>query len=123
MFEVFREAEFSAAHSLREYRGKCESVHGHNWKVHVYVRAQELNPLGMAIDFGEIKEALNAILSKLDHQNLNETAPFDRINPTSENIAKYICQEASRIIDTEGLKVCRVMVWEKESSCAIYQVD
>lgn len=123
LFEVFREVEFSAAHSLRGYRGRCENLHGHNWKVRVHVKARELNPLGMVMDFGEIEEALNAILAKLDHQNLNETSPFVTTNPTSENIAKYIFREASKIIDTDNLRVDRVMIWEKDNSCAVYEAD
>ncbi len=123
MFKVFKDTEFSAAHSLRRYKGKCESLHGHNWKVRLQLKTQELDSLGMAIDFEEIKEALGTIIAKLDHQNLNEISPFDKINPTSENIARYIFEEASEILCTEKINLDRVMVWEKPSSCAIYKAD
>ncbi len=123
MFKVFKDTEFSAAHNLREYKGRCENLHGHNWKVRLQLVATELDSLGMVIDFEEVKNALTTIISKLDHRNLNEVAPFDKINPTSENIAKYIFQEASTIITTDRVKIDQVMVWEKTSSCAIYQID
>lgn len=123
MFKVFKDAEFSAAHSLRGYKGKCENLHGHNWNVRLQLVANELDSLGMVIDFEEVKNALITINSKLDHQNLNEVVPFDKINPTSENIAKYIFQEASTMLTTDRVKIDRVMVWEKASSCAIYQAD
>lgn len=123
MFKVFKEAEFSAAHSLREYKGRCENMHGHNWKVRLQISASELDSLGMAIDFEEVKQVLNKVIGKLDHQNLNEIPPFDELNPTSENIAKYIFEEASGLINADRVKVDSVMVWEKQSSCAIYEAD
>jgi len=123
LFKVFKEAEFSAAHSLREYKGRCENMHGHNWKVRLQISASELDSLGMAIDFEEVKQVLNKVIGKLDHQNLNEIPPFDELNPTSENIAKYIFEEASGLINADRVKVDSVMVWEKQSSCAIYEAD
>jgi len=123
MFKAFKEAEFSAAHSLRGYKGKCEALHGHNWKIRLQIAASELDPLGMVIDFAELKEILASILGRLDHQNLNEVAPFDKTNPTSENIAKYIYDKASEMLSDERVKVDRVMVWEKSTSCAEYQAD
>lgn len=121
MFKVFKDAEFSAAHSLRGYKGRCENLHGHNWRVRLQLVAEELDSLGMLIDFEEAKNALTTIISKLDHRNLNEVEPFDKINPTSENIAKYIFQEASTILTTDRVEIDKVMVWEKTGSCAIYQ--
>lgn len=123
MFKVFKEAEFSAAHSLREYKGRCENMHGHNWKVRLQLCASDLDSLGMVIDFEEVKQVLNKVISKLDHQNLNEIPPFDKLNPTSENIAKYIFEEASGLVNTDRVRIESVIVWEKQSSCAIYEAD
>ncbi len=123
MFTVFKEAEFSAAHSLRGYKGRCENLHGHNWKVRVHAAAEQLDSLGMVIDFEELKTALAAIVGTFDHQNLNLVAPFDKINPTSENIAKYIYDQASEMLPRDRIKIDRVMVWEKSTSCAVYQAD
>jgi len=123
MFEVYKEAEFSAAHFLRDYEGKCESLHGHNWKVRLLIKALQLDSIGMVMDFEEIKGVLENILTKLDHHNLNEIPPFDRINPTSENVARYIFEEASQLINTENTRVSSVQVWEKQASCAIYKAD
>lgn len=123
MFKVLKDKEFSAAHSLREYKGRCENLHGHNWKVRLQLVAKELDSLGMVIDFEEVKNALATIIDRLDHQNLNEVEPFDKVNPTSENIAKYIFQEASTMLTTDRVNIDQVMVWEKTSSCAIYQID
>jgi len=87
---------FSAAHALRGYKGKCEKLHGHNWKIKASLTAAKLDKTGMAMDFTDIKSALDGVLAKLDHSYLNETSPFDKINPTAENIAEYIyvgCQK------------------------------
>jgi 6-pyruvoyltetrahydropterin/6-carboxytetrahydropterin synthase len=116
MFTLKVEASFSSAHNLRGYKGKCEALHGHNWKVEVLVRAQELDKTGMVMDFTEIKKHLRAVLEKLDHTYLNKIAYFKKINPTSENISKYIYQRlAARI---QGLAA--VTVWEISTSCATY---
>lgn len=123
MYKVFKDSEFSAAHSLRGYKGRCENLHGHNWKVRVQLLADELDSLGMVIDFEQIKKILAAVISKLDHQDLNKVAPFDRINPTSENIARYLFDEVSKKLVTDRVKIDQVMVWEKQSSCAIFQAD
>jgi 6-pyruvoyltetrahydropterin/6-carboxytetrahydropterin synthase len=123
MFRVFKETEFSAAHSLREYKGRCENLHGHNWKVRLQVAAKELDSLGMVIDFQELKRILAVVTGRLDHQNLNNIEPFHQINPTSENIAKYICQETSKMLSSDKVKVEQVMVWEKSTSCAVYEAE
>lgn len=123
MYKVFKEAEFSAAHSLRGYKGRCESMHGHNWQVRLQIRAIDTDSLGMVVDFEEIKQALAKVIGKLDHQNLNEIPPFNELNPTSENIAKHIFEEASGLLNTDRVKVDSVMVWEKQSSCAVYEAD
>jgi len=108
---------FSAAHALRGYKGKCEKLHGHNWKIKASLTAAKLDKTGMAMDFTDIKSALDGVLAKLDHSYLNETSPFDKINPTAENIAEYILCGLSKKIK-KPVKVSEVEVWESESSSA-----
>ena len=118
MFELNIKKEFSSAHRLREYRGKCEALHGHNWRVEVSLASGKLDKIGMVMDFKKVKEALNGVLSKLDHTYLNELGFFKKINPTSENIARYIFDDLKKRI--KGVKVAGVTVWETDSSAATY---
>lgn len=108
---------FASAHCLREYKGKCENMHGHNWKVRAAFCGSELDKTGMLIDFTDVKAHLDAIMLYLDHKFLNETPPFDEINPTAENIAFYIFKELKKV-ETETAKVCEIEVWESETSSA-----
>jgi 6-pyruvoyltetrahydropterin/6-carboxytetrahydropterin synthase len=107
---------FSAAHNLRGYRGKCEALHGHNWKVEACLRGKALDKCGMLADFSGIKRQLAAVLDELDHRYLNGSAYFKKVNPTSENIAKYIFARLKPRL--KGL--CCVTVWESENSAATY---
>ena len=120
MYRLTVRDEFSAAHFIEEYPGKCERVHGHNWRVEVTVCTQQLNELGLAIDFRVMKQVLKAVLERLDHYNLNQVEPFNTINPTSENLAKYILQEFRKLITAEGIEVASVTVWENDRSSATY---
>ena len=120
MYEVYREESFSGAHHLRGYQGKCESVHGHNWKVRAYVSAMELDKLGMVVDFKNLKNSLNEVVDHLDHKDINNVPPFDEINPSAENIAKHIFDELSARLNDARLTVSRIMVWESDASCATY---
>jgi 6-pyruvoyltetrahydropterin/6-carboxytetrahydropterin synthase len=115
---VTRETSFSAAHLLRGYNGECSHLHGHNWKVQVTVKASNLDELGMVIDFKVLDKEIKAVAEELDHHFINEVAPFDNINPTSENLAAFIFKELSARIDNERLAVFEVKVWETEKSCA-----
>ncbi|OGW73034.1 MAG: 6-carboxytetrahydropterin synthase QueD, partial [Nitrospirae bacterium RIFOXYC2_FULL_44_7] len=90
MFELMVDTTFAAAHQLRGYKGKCEQLHGHNWKVQVHVVAEKLNDVDMAMDFHDLKELLNEVVAPLDHSFLNDIFPFTEKNPSSENIAKWI---------------------------------
>ena len=116
MYELMVETDFSAAHQLRGYKGSCERLHGHNWKVQVFLEGEELDETGMLIDFKEIKKKTDKLMEKLDHQYLNELPKFGKINPTTENIAKYIFGELSKKINN----IKKVTVWESEKSCASY---
>ena len=113
-------ASFAAAHQLRGYDGKCESLHGHNWQVQFYVTAKEINKVGLAIDFKEMKECLQAILQTLDHTNLNELPPFQTSNPSSENIARYVFQRATEALRGAKVQVDSIRVWESENAYAEY---
>jgi 6-pyruvoyltetrahydropterin/6-carboxytetrahydropterin synthase len=117
MHSIKVEAGFSSAHNLREYKGKCEDLHGHNWKVEAVVRREKLDPIGMLMDFKELKTPLNAILEDLDHKYLNDLEPFKKLNPTSENIARYIYERLKKEIPDLSL----VTVWENSTSSATYE--
>lgn len=118
MFELTIKGDIASAHYLRGYPGKCKDMHGHTWKVEVVLRADKLNAIGMAEDFAVLKKDFKAFLERLDHKCLNELDPFLDVNPTAENIAKYIYEEYGR--QTAPLKVARVQVWESDMASAIY---
>lgn len=121
-FELKVSDIFSSAHSLRGYEGNCERIHGHNWKVDVVVACQELDDQGMGVDFKDLKRALKNVLEGLDHKNLNDVEPFDRVNPSSENIASYIFSQLEKRV-SNNISLMRVTVWESESACASYVMD
>ncbi|MBI3008451.1 MAG: 6-carboxytetrahydropterin synthase QueD [Candidatus Omnitrophica bacterium] len=120
MFELTVISDFSAAHKLRGYAGKCENLHGHNWKVSVVVESKDLNRLGIVMDFKDIKKELNKVLEKLDHKDLNKLVFFKKINPSSENIASFIYSRISSKLKDKGVNVQKVSVWETDTSCATY---
>lgn len=120
MYELRVFSSFAAAHQLRNYGGKCEQLHGHNWKVEVFVEAEDLTPEGLALDFHEIKKTLAEVLSKFDHQNLNELAMFEKENPSSENLARLIHNDLTAFLSRFNVRVGKVSVWESESCCASY---
>jgi 6-pyruvoyltetrahydropterin/6-carboxytetrahydropterin synthase len=120
MFELSVQSYFAAAHRLKHYQGKCEALHGHNWKVEVTVQALELNAIGLAIDFKDLKEMLNEALAPLDHTCLNDIPPFNDINPSSENIAKFIYEVLKKKLPGQPVTLTRVSVWESENSWAAY---
>ena len=117
MYEILIKSDFSGAHNLKGYKGKCEELHGHNWKVEVGLSGSTLNSQGMIMDFKELKEMLKSALSDLDHRNLNDLACFKKKNPTSENIAQLIY---SRLANATKRKM-RVSVWETDTSCASFE--
>jgi 6-pyruvoyltetrahydropterin/6-carboxytetrahydropterin synthase len=120
MYEVSIETHFSAAHSLRNYQGKCESLHGHNWKVEVTVVRDDLDKIGMAIDFKILKEKTRTVIDQLDHCHLNELPAFTQLNPSSENIARYLFEKLIKELKDEKVKLIKVTVWESEGSRATY---
>ncbi len=120
MFELMVETQFSSAHQLRGYKGKCESLHGHNWRVQVYVVSEKLNEIDMAIDFHELKRIAEEIISPLDHGFLNDIFPFTEKNPSSENIAKWIYDSIKKKLYGDTVNLSAVTVWESETSSATY---
>jgi len=119
MYRIKVKRIFSSAHHLRNYKGKCENVHGHNWAVSVEVEKNELDSSGMVMDFKELKMKLDEILKILDHKDLNEVEYFKIVNPSSENIAKYIYEELKKNLP-QDLKICMVEVSETPDSSASY---
>ena len=123
MYEVTIIKSFSAAHLLNQIGGKCEELHGHNFKVEVTVAAADLNKSGLLIDFRVVKKWLTVILDQMDHQHLNELPFFSRLNPSAENIAKYIYGEMKLKAEQAEVKVARVKVWESENAVVTYIPD
>ena len=117
MYEIKVKSSFSAAHNLRNYRGKCENLHGHNWNIEAIFTYGFLGKDGMAVDFKEAKSLLESVLKEFDHSYLNETDAFKRLNPTSENMAKLIYDG----IKKNNKFLTSVSVWENEGSCATYR--
>jgi 6-pyruvoyltetrahydropterin/6-carboxytetrahydropterin synthase len=120
MYELKIITEFSAAHNLRNFRGKCEALHGHNWKVEVVVSGEELDGSGVVLDFAEVKAATSEVMSEIDHRYLNELPFFVEHNPSSENIARYIFERLQEKITDERVSVRRVTAWESQDACATY---
>ncbi len=123
MYELMVETTFSAAHQLRGYRGSCEKLHGHNWKVNIQVVSETLNDLDMVMDFHEIKKRANETVSSLDHSFLNELFPFTEKNPSSENVAKWIYDSLKKKINSGNVRLSAVTVWESETASATYYED
>jgi 6-pyruvoyltetrahydropterin/6-carboxytetrahydropterin synthase len=124
MFEVMIERNFSSAHQLRGYKGKCENLHGHNYKIEIYARGRELDNIGLLVDFGELKTAADEVVQYLDHRNINELPPFDvELNPSAENLARYILERVASRVGDERVQVYKVRCFETPTSIATYQVD
>ena len=120
MFEVTIIKSFSAAHLLAEIGGKCEELHGHNFKVEITVAAEKLNSSGLLIDFRFLKKVLSEILEELDHKHLNSLISFANINPSAENIAKYIYEKMQLKVKTADVNVVQVKIWESEDAAVTY---
>ena len=122
MYQVSVEGHFDAAHFLRDYGGKCENVHGHRFKVVVNLKAAKLNKIGLAYDFVELKRHLGEVLSRFDHTSLNEVPPFDKINPSSENIAAEIYEQLKGRF-SGGVTLASIEVWESPESRVTYRPE
>ncbi len=123
-FEVMIERNFSSAHQLRGYKGKCENLHGHNYKIEIYARGRELDNIGLLVDFGELKAAADEVVQYLDHRNINDLPPFDEeLNPSAENLARYFLERIASRFAEERVQVYKVRCFETPTSVATYQID
>ena len=122
MFQVSVEETFSAGHALRGYRGKCENPHGHNYRVRVIVEGAKLDNIGLLYDFSQMKHVLRDLIGSVDHKYLNDQAPFDAINPSAENMAKFFYDEVSGKINgaPNAPRIASVTVWETDETSATY---
>lgn len=120
MYEILIKGDFSSAHNLRGYRGKCEALHGHSWKVDARFEKEDLNDIGISVDFVVLKARLKDILKKLDHAYLNKVDVFKTKNPSAENISRFIYEKLKGSIKEKGLFLKSVSVWESETACATY---
>ncbi len=123
MYELKIITQFAAAHRLENFNGKCEALHGHNWKVEVFLAGEQLDEAGLLVDFGVIKARTNALLEEIDHKYLNELEAFREQNPSSENLARYLFERLSTTLSRDGVRVSRVNVWESDTSRASYYRD
>jgi 6-pyruvoyltetrahydropterin/6-carboxytetrahydropterin synthase len=122
MFEVTVEETFAAGHALRNYHGKCESLHGHNYRVQVTLQGAELDSIGLLVDFVQVKKLLQTVVDRLDHQFLNDLAPFDSLNPSAENIARYFYDELSGGLNRDsGVTLRQIKIWETDTTSATYR--
>jgi len=123
MYEITVEDTFAAGHYLRNYRGKCENPHGHNYKVRVTLAGDELDKAGLLLDFKEVKDAMRHVVDRLDHQMINELEPFVTLNPSAENLARYFYEQTNSRMQsaTEGrVRVKDVTIWETDTTAATY---
>lgn len=125
MFEIYVEGSFSAGHALRGYRGKCENPHGHNYKVRLTLVGPSLDQTGLLADFAVLKQSMRATMAMLDHKYLNDQDPFDQINPSAENLAKYFYDQAAGSFPAEENRprLKHVTVWETDTTAATYWPD
>ena len=123
MFQVSVEETFSSGHALRGYKGKCENVHGHNYRVRVSIEGQQLDGIGLLLDFTHVKHALRGIIAKLDHQFLNDLEPFKTANPSAENMAKYFYEQLAGQLKElpPGARLTETVVWETDTAYAVYR--
>ena len=123
MYEVTVEDSFAAGHYLRNYKGKCENPHGHNYKVRVTLAGRELDKAGLLLDFKDLREVMRPVIDRLDHQMINDLEPFKELNPSAENLAKYFFDETNRRLRqvTDGrVHVKDVTIFETDSTTAKY---
>ncbi|HLZ11421.1 MAG TPA: 6-carboxytetrahydropterin synthase QueD [Candidatus Acidoferrum sp.] len=123
MFRVSVEETFSSGHALRGYKGKCENVHGHNYRVQVSIEGPHLDGIGLLVDFTHVKRALREIIAEIDHQFLNDLEPFKTVNPSAENMAKYFYEQmAARLKEMPAAaRLVEAVVWETDTACAVYR--
>lgn len=121
LFELTVANYIDAAHLLRGYQGKCANIHGHTWRVEVTLKGEQLNEIGLLVDFNDVKSLIKEVTLAFDHKLINEVAPFDQVNPSSENLAKYLFHELIKGLSAyKGIQVVKVMVSESRDTAAVY---
>lgn len=130
-YTVSKEFAFAAGHFIPGHPGKCRHMHGHNYRVRVFLRADTLDAIGMVYDFAHLKAMMNEVVGGFDHRVINDIPPFDTVSPTAENLAAYVFNEVhSRLSDdssagdsaaSKRVSVVKVELWENTTSCAIYE--
>ena len=118
IYEVKIITDFAAAHNLRNFRGRCENLHGHNWKIEVVLRGKVLNESGVLVDFAEVKQVTRELLKEIDHQYLNDLPFFRENNPSSENIARYLFERLRKQLNDTDRWLYSVSAWESADACA-----
>ncbi len=121
MYRIFKDYEFSAAHFIRGHTGGCENLHGHNYRVRVHLVAEELDELGMVLDFADLKATMKEVAGPFDHRVINDLPPFDERNTTAELLSEHFYREVAARLDDDRVRVRRVEVWENDSSGATYE--
>ena len=123
MYEISVDESFAAAHNLRDYHGKCEDLHGHNYKVRVTLAGPELDVTGLLYDFVHLKQVIQGVIRSLDHKYLNELKPFDVLNPSAENIARHIYEQTAQQLraTANGAAIASITVWESDVTAATYR--
>jgi len=120
MFKIKIQTHFAAAHQLRDYPGDCERMHGHNYGVDVVCLCDQLDPLGMGIDFKFLKAEVKKVIEQLDHYNLNEKPQFKDINPSAENIARWIYQTLKPLVSNDRVQLHEITVYETDTCSVTY---
>jgi 6-pyruvoyltetrahydropterin/6-carboxytetrahydropterin synthase len=123
VYRISVEQHFDAAHALRGYKGKCEALHGHRFRVVAKIEAPGLDDIGLAYDFAELKAHLSEVVSRFDHNNLNDVPPFDKLNPSSENIAATVYKELKSRLSKDKVSLTAVEVWESPQTGVSYSPD
>lgn len=122
MYTICKEFTFAAAHAIRGHTRGCQNLHGHNYRVRVHLCAEQLDALGMVLDFADLKAVMKQILDPFDHHVINDLPPFDRVNTTAELISEHVFREVERHLrEQQRVRVKRVEVWETDTSCAIFE--
>jgi 6-pyruvoyltetrahydropterin/6-carboxytetrahydropterin synthase len=119
LYQLYVETHFDAAHQLVGYAGDCSNLHGHCWKVGIKVEAEKVDEIGLCIDFKKLKALTKEVVGRYDHQHLNNIAPFDKINPTAENLSRVIFEQLAEKLE-ENVELKEVTVWESEKCCVTY---
>ncbi len=120
MYHIFYETHFAAAHQLHGYDGECSEMHGHTWKVKIEIKAKKTDKIGISFDFKKLKSITNKVIDRLDHNNINTVPPFDKENPTAENLARYCYNEVGKLLP-ESVKMSKVTIWESDSYAVCYE--